>query len=935
MATWTWTGGGDGTTFADGDNWFNSGTGVPASGDTIYFQSSVSGLINDLTAGTTLNILFANGGYSVDISGNSIGLLGISVHDGYLQLSCDMVIVDNPVYLQYDSGGEIKLIGAISGSGSLEITGAVDYPVSNGVVIATTSNTFSGHITLNGILQLGDRSEWAGSVANASYVDCSQYSQILMWNWGFGTHVFPELRGYIGIEETDYFGNGVGVQFTAFSSVQSFSSVGNVDKTFSFSGSLTANTLTMDSEGPEGYGLVTLRITSGSLTVPDCSGIMAVVNVEDAELYCGSALKPPTTESVSILAARSTLRLNGDNGLYPIIDLNNTLLQIGTTGNDPTTVTLGATDAKAGTLQFDLDASKTPNADSIDCDVSDITLSAGGIYTTLSVSSVLNSTLGESYSILRTSAPGAISGTFYGLADNATFVAGGRTLRVNYTSTEVTLTDVTVESSTKTWSGLGADDNWSTGDNWVGGVAPVAGDDLVFPETPRLTPFNDLAAFTSFASMTFSGTSVISITGASVVITNEIVNDLAGGYVELGIGIRSDSSVSCFGNSSNIIYTAPLSGAGGFIFSGYSHYILASCTFTGSCTILGSSTNLVIGDIDGSYGSLSGSIATASGISIADGCQLSVSNPDNTADNSFPAISGPVGGNVYIYTLELTKFLGQNTMSGTFSLQGGSVQFGDSTHNTGFGAYCTVELNTPAINVDFYTYGTLTMPNITGSLDEGYYITLNGSGNYIFPAASPGYGYYYVSASFNFNNSGFVRMNGAIETGPGAIYTTTVTVNCPLEGDGRISKDAIQINSTLAPGVAGGVEIAQMDLGGSLDLKNGTYSVRINGSTTPKADRVDAGGDITLSDGSQYANLTVESVANSTGGQVYTILHNYASVLGTFNGLADGDTFAVSGVTLRINYLANSVTLTDTSPPPPGSTASYLAFPFFESIIGG
>jgi len=38
---------------------------------------------------------------------------------------------------------------------------------------------------------------------------------------------------------------------------------------------------------------------------------------------------------------------------------------------------------------------------------------------------------------------GSVTGIFTGLADNATFVANGRTYRINYTATTVTLTDVT------------------------------------------------------------------------------------------------------------------------------------------------------------------------------------------------------------------------------------------------------------------------------------------------------------------------------------------------------------------------------------------------------------------------------------------------------------------------------------------------------------
>ena len=41
-------------------------------------------------------------------------------------------------------------------------------------------------------------------------------------------------------------------------------------------------------------------------------------------------------------------------------------------------------------------------------------------------------------------------------------------------------------AGTKTWSGA-TDNNWNTGTNWVGGVAPVAGDDALIPGgLPRL-----------------------------------------------------------------------------------------------------------------------------------------------------------------------------------------------------------------------------------------------------------------------------------------------------------------------------------------------------------------------------------------------------------------------------------------------------------------
>src|SRR5262245_52004575 len=55
-------------------------------------------------------------------------------------------------------------------------------------------------------------------------------------------------------------------------------------------------------------------------------------------------------------------------------------------------------------------------------------------------------------------------------------------------------------AATKTWDGGVADDsNWMTATNWVGDIAPVAGDDLDFGGTNDLSPNNNFAVNTSFS----------------------------------------------------------------------------------------------------------------------------------------------------------------------------------------------------------------------------------------------------------------------------------------------------------------------------------------------------------------------------------------------------------------------------------------------------
>jgi hypothetical protein len=61
-------------------------------------------------------------------------------------------------------------------------------------------------------------------------------------------------------------------------------------------------------------------------------------------------------------------------------------------------------------------------------------------------------------------------------------------------------------AATKTWDGGGADANWGTAANWSTDIAPVAGDDLVFPTAAiQQTNNNNLFFLTSFHSITVEG----------------------------------------------------------------------------------------------------------------------------------------------------------------------------------------------------------------------------------------------------------------------------------------------------------------------------------------------------------------------------------------------------------------------------------------------
>ena len=93
--------------------------------------------------------------------------------------------------------------------------------------------------------------------------------------------------------------------------------------------------------------------------------------------------------------------------------------------------------------------------------------------------------------------------------------------------------------ATFTWTGLGADQNWSTGANWQGNVAPsgkaAPGDDLVFPgSAAKKAPVNDLTNGV-FNSLTFSGGGY-TVTGNPITLPAAVGT----GVLVVGAGAKND-----------------------------------------------------------------------------------------------------------------------------------------------------------------------------------------------------------------------------------------------------------------------------------------------------------------------------------------------------------------------------------------------------------
>src|SRR6266403_3836565 len=103
-------------------------------------------------------------------------------------------------------------------------------------------------------------------------------------------------------------------------------------------------------------------------------------------------------------------------------------------------------------------------------------------------------------------------------------------------------------SASRFWDGS-ASGNWSAGANWVGGVAPVAGDDLVFQAgVTQLLVTNDFSPNRAFNSILFQGSNYF-VRGNILLVTNGInsINPVGANHVDTDVEVRASQPWEALG----------------------------------------------------------------------------------------------------------------------------------------------------------------------------------------------------------------------------------------------------------------------------------------------------------------------------------------------------------------------------------------------------
>jgi len=443
-------------------------------------------------------------------------------------------------------------------------------------------------------------------------------------------------------------------------------------------------------------------------------------------------------------------------------------------------------------------------------------------------------------------------------------------------------------SDTCTWSGSGADSNITTAGNWTGcdnSSVPESGDDVVFPAGPTNKTVT-LDAQIDFSDVTFSGsgytvettnlpdyqlyiTSTLTISG-----DNNTFNPFVRFFNDSGVTLTHSGTGTVF---SEYIVIQPGAGDPDVTLDIQSDMSVPMIAQTTGSVGLVSKTGTGTLDITGS--SITGMTAT-NGIEISAGrwkcdtqhCLGSESNLITLSAGGVPAsaviefaqpnlitVASIIGdGKIAMTNVDAHVRVGNGNASGTFS---GTVDgYADSLIEIIGGTWTFTGTNTDG-----------------GNGFSSYYV--NG-GTFIARAADTSLGLSPFSMS-----SGVLGGTDLI---------------------GRLSA----YGGTVAPGNSPGCLYPAGDVAFTADASH--LAIEIDGTTACTGyDVLNASGDVALNNA--VLDVSVLDNYSSTYGNTFTIVQGQ-SVNGTFNGLADGDTFTVGNNEFRINYTSNSVTLTDITP---------------------
>jgi autotransporter-associated beta strand protein len=405
-----------------------------------------------------------------------------------------------------------------------------------------------------------------------------------------------------------------------------------------------------------------------------------------------------------------------------------------------------------------------------------------------------------------------VTGTFAGLpsGSNFTVTVGANTLNFQIT---YSANAVTIAPRTDTWTGAGANGQWTNPSNWAGGVAPSVGDILLFgPGAARLANTNNFAAGTAFNSIDFTSAGY-TLGGASVLLENAVDASHATGANTINVALTlggpdsivaggsstsltdggaialGASNLTVSGGAGSVVFTKAISGTGGLTDNSSGTVTLQATNSYSGGTTVGAGT-LVLDDTTGV--AISGPLSTSGLV------QLALSNQIATGATVTVSTSGTLDLNGHTNTVA-----GLILINGSVTTEAGTLTT-KSVTDTGTSSFAGNWALPSAGTVTANSSSTLTVSAvISGSAS----LTMNGSGTVVFHAAAANTytgGTTVQSGTLQLNDTGGLAIPAGLTIGGGA---SAARVQMGTTGQ-ILTTIPVNINS-----------------GGTLDLNGFSYTV--------------------------------------------------------------------------------------------------------------
>ena len=487
--------------------------------------------------------------------------------------------------------------------------------------------------------------------------------------------------------------------------------------------------------------------------------------------------------------------------------------------------------------------------------------------------------------------------------------------------------------TSRTWTGAGADANWTTPANW-GGTAPAEGDKLVFPASATAYPAtNDFTAGTRFDSIQIDSSSY-TFGGNAIQLDNGITDTAAATVtLPLGITLTTLSPAQTFSIVSGVLaLTGKVTGAGGITVSGSGVLALSNTTsdYSGGTTV----------NAGGTLTAQSANCLGTGTITILSGGELDFETSGATFANAISVAGAGANG-------AITCTSGSNTLSGAVTLTGNAQFFVNPSQaltfsgaiGDGGGGYGITIVGSGITTFSGATDNTYTgLTTVSGTSAE---LDLYKTGKIAIPGdltinktvKSRGSNQIADSSIVTVNGGGTLSLNGYNDTigglvlngvGSAPTVSTGIGVLTLASGGGLTTSGTVSANFGPYLAVAAGPHT--FNIGKSLSLS-------FNSGLTGAGDVVKTGsGALTLGgDNASYTRKFTGSITIDAG----IIIISNDKALGTTAGsvtVNDGASLGISGGSLSI---PNRITLAGQGAPGPGGALVNITLNSLPSTLSG